>query len=231
MAGLAGCRRDPDIPPALTDEQIGRDYFPFETGYFWVYDVEDHLWDNNIETVTRFQLRERVDTLFRGASGETTYRMVRSRRNTVQDTTWRDDSVFAIVITPQLIRRTSSNIPTIELTFPVREGRFWNLNAFSARDSVTRTYGPLDEALALPNGQSFTKTVTVTDDGEDNVYFLRAQSSTYARKIGRVRRIRRTYDYCQEFDERNVGCTAGAGDFIVRGFERFEYLREYGTRW
>jgi hypothetical protein len=229
-ASLCGCRRDPDLPPALTDEQVGRDYFPFELGYFWVYDVEDHTWDLNVDSIQRYQLRERVDTVYLGASGEKTYRMVRSKRLNALDT-WRDDSVFSLVITPQAIRRTANNVPTLELIFPVREGAFWNPNALSARDSIDRTYGPLDQPRTLPNGQAFARTIDVIDSGEDNVYFLREQRSAYARQIGRISRIRRTYDYCQEFDERNVGCTAGAGDFIVRGFERYEYLREYGTHW
>lgn len=225
---VAACTDTPDVPPTPTDAEVGRDFLPVAIGNFWVYDVKEVTWDFNDSTVERYQLRERVDTIYRGATGELNYRIVRARRFD-DGTPWRDDTAFALILTPQLVRRTFANLPTVELIFPVREGRVWNPNLFNALDSTDRTYEGLDQPLTLPAGTTYPRTVRVRDLGEDNLYYRRQTVSTYARAVGRISRVARALDFCQLTDSLNVGCVTGPG-YIVRGHEREEYLREYGPR-
>ncbi len=192
-----------------------------------MYDVTDRTWSYNTDAFVEYQLRERVDTVYPGAAGEPVYRIVRSRRDDAQSP-WRDDSVMAVVITTQLVRRTLANRTTVELVFPVGGQRAWNPNVFTGRDSTVRTYAAFDQPLSLPTGKQFARTVRVVDEGEDNLFYLREQSSSYARGVGRVSRIRRTLDFCQFNDSVTTGCSVGPG-YIVRGFEREEYLREFGA--
>ena len=229
LAGaVAACDPAPDGPVAPTDTVTGRDFLPVTVGQFWIYDVQEVHWNFNDSAVTRYQFRERVDTLYIGADGAPTFRVVRARRADALSQ-WRDDTAFALVLTPQLVRRTLANRPTVELVFPVRDGQSWNPNLFNSLDSTERRYVDFDQPLALPNGQQFAQTVRVVDLGEDNLIKRRDAHSAYARGVGRVSRVQRTLEFCQENDFPSTGCTPGSG-YIVRGEEREEYLREYGPR-
>lgn len=226
---LSGCHeRDPVPPP--TPEQRGADFFPIQINRFWIYDVEEKFWDENTPTVTRFQFRELVDTVFRGADGQLNYRILRSRRADASVPSWRDDSVIAVVVNDQYVRRTTTNTPTLALVFPVREAGAWNPNVLSTDAPATRHYEALDQPMVLPNGQHFERTVRVVDEGEDNLFFLKQTSAAYARGVGLIRRDRQTYDYCDYNDSLQTGCPNGAGTYIVRGSERHEWLRETGVR-
>ena len=225
---LAACKDTLDTPPAPTDAEQGRDFQPVAVGSFWIYDVTETYWNFNRDSVVRYQLRERVDTVFRGATDDVNYRIVRARRAD-SSSTWRDDSSFSLVITPRLVRRTFANQPTVELVFPVREGSAWNPNLFNSLDSTSRTYANFDQPTTLPGGRTLARTVQVRDAGEDNIFYRREHSSTYARAIGRISRVARSLDFCQLNDSINTGCSTGPG-YIVRGQEREEYLLDYGPR-
>lgn len=229
LVWLGSCRAERDPIPPLSDEQAGRDFLPVKPGLFWVYDVEEKEWQFNVPTPTRFQFRERVDTIYQGADGQLTYRIIRSRRPD-SAAPWRDDSVMALVVAPQYIRRTFANTPTLELVFPVFEGKNWNPSILSSDEPATRYYEALDQPLELPSGERFARTVRVVDEGEDNLFRLRKLASAYARGVGLIRRDRQIYDFCDYNDSLQTGCPNGTGTYIVRGFERHEWLREFGTR-
>ncbi len=228
VGGFAACERGTIDPTTPTDAELGRDFLPLEVHRYWVYDVKETHWNFNEDSVAQYQMRELIDTLFEGADGEPTFRVVRSRRADSTDS-WRDDTAFALVRTPQLVRRTFANIPTVELMFPVREGKSWNPNLFNSLDSTERRYRDLDQLLALPNGKQFSQTVQVLDQGEDNIIKRREAFSVYARGVGRVSRTTRSLKYCELSDSLTNPCPPGT-DYIVRGMEREEYLAEYGIR-
>ncbi|MBC7447178.1 MAG: hypothetical protein H7330_03900 [Hymenobacteraceae bacterium] len=225
-SGLIACERTAEVPPALSDAVTGRDFLPIRIGSYWIYDVVDQYWNFNRDSIARFQFRERVDTVFPGANGEQTFRLIRSRRPDSLSQ-WHDDSVFALVLTPQLVRQTFANRPTVELVFPVRDRATWNPNMFNALDSTERRYVALDQPLTLATGQQFVRTVRVEDAGENNLFYRRENSSVYARAVGRIHRVRRALEFCQLNDSVATRCPIGPG-YIVRGQEREETLRAYG---
>ena len=225
---LTGCRdeRAPELPPG--PEAAGREYFPIAVGRFWEYDVEEHIWNYDRDSVAYFQLQERVDTVYRGATGELTYHLIRSRRADSL-ANWRDDSTTAIVLTADIVRRQTDNLPTIELLFPVREGKSWNPNLFNALDSSVRAYSQLGLARTLPGGRRFARTVRVVDEPQISQVKRAEQEATYAWNIGRVYRFRRSLSYCNVIQVQEGRCQLGDG-YIVRGFSRQEQLRKWGTR-
>jgi hypothetical protein len=225
---LAACHDQASVSPELTDEQTGRNFLPIAIGHYWIYDVTDRKWDFNVAQVSKYQLRERVDTVYPAATGEPTFRIVRSRRADASSP-WRDDSVMAVVLTPQLVRRTMANRTTIELLFPVAAGKSWNPNLFNDLDSTTRAYVAFDQSQTLPTGLTFARTVAVTNEGQDNLFYRREAVSQYARNVGRISRIRRSLDFCQFNDSINIRCSIGPG-YIIRGNEREEYLLEYDVK-
>ncbi len=225
---LVGCRdeRDTVVPPG--PEAAGREYYPMAVNRYWEYDVEEHYWDYNLDSAVHLQFRETVDTMYVGAADELTYRIVRARRSDSLSI-WRDDSAWAVVVTPDLVHRTVGNVPTVELLFPVREGKSWNLNLFSATDSTVRAYDRVGTNLTLPNGRRFDRTLHVFDDLERSDVHHRERESVYAWDVGCVSRHLQLLDYCNQPQVLEGRCQLGSG-YIVRGFTRDEQLRAWGTR-
>jgi hypothetical protein len=226
LGGATACTedRDPILPPDAA--AAGREYYPMATGRFWEYDVEEHRWELNLDSVVRFQLRERVDTVYTGATGETTYRIVRSRRADSL-AVWRDDSAAAVIVRTDLIHRTFANQPTLELLFPIAEGKQWNPNLFNAADSTFRMYSSVGQSFTMPNQRAFAKTVLVTDEANVTAVERKETQTRYAWDVGRVYRHRINLSYCNQSDVNQGLCMIGT-NYIVRGTERIEQLRKWG---
>ena len=229
LIGILGssCTADRD-PISPLDPATGRAYYPLAVGRFWEYDVEEHHWNYNRDSVIRFQVRERVDTTYNGATGELNYRLVRARRADA-NATWRDDSAVAIVLTPSLVHRTFANRPTIELVFPVVEGRSWNPNLFNAADSTSRTYSRVGQAQTLATGLVFPQTLRVADEANVTAVGRSESEAVYAWNVGRIYQRHTRLDYCNQTDVTAGLCQIGTG-YIVRGTERIEQLRTWGPR-
>jgi hypothetical protein len=225
---MAGCRKEQDPIQPPSSAVAGKEYYPLAVGRYWEYDVVDHYWQYNVDSVVRYQLRERVDTVYTGATGEINFRIVRSLRSDSTNV-WRDDSTAAVVLTPELVRRTFSNVPTLSLLFPVEEGRYWNPNLFNASDSTTRRYERVGQSLTLGNGRRFDKTIQVVDEALISEVERREQSAAYAWNVGCIYRKRRVLDYCNQNEVGQGLCQIGTG-YIVRGAEREEQLRAWGPR-
>ncbi len=233
--GLVACRHEADPPPAGT-VLTGQDFYPLSIGHYWIFEVEEHFWDYNVDSTVRYQARETIDTTYRNAAGELTYRVVRARR--ADDLSpWRDDSVFALVGSFQNLRRTANNLPLLELVFPVRAGATWNANQLNAGEEQVRAYGTPDVPFTNTRGIRYDSTVTVTDDVADDASDLIQRTTVYARRIGPVYRRRQRLQFCNTEEERRMLCHFGEPIrstaplyYIARGRERYETLRATGVR-
>ena len=153
-AVLGGCKNTTEAVPDL-----GHGYYPLAVGNTWTYAVRDSVWSvANLATPTStpaassFQLRETIAEVLTDAAGQPTYRMVRARRaNTTAN--WVDDSVFTISAPGSALILNRGNIRTVELIFPPRPGRSWNLNAFNNNYNDTITAETRQYSVV---GQPFT---------------------------------------------------------------------------
>ncbi len=227
LALLLGCGEDQSAIQPPDPTVTGREYYPMAVDRFWIYDVVDHYWQFNVDSTVRYQVREEVDTIYQGATGEINYRIVRSRR---ADSTavWRDDSTSAIVLTSNLVRRTYANVPTLALLFPIQEGRSWNPGIFTP-DSSSRRYERVGQPMTLSTGRQFAQTVQVVDEPMISEVERKEQSAAYAWNVGCVYRHRVIFEYCNQNEAGQGICQIGTG-FIARGFEREEQLRAWGPR-
>lgn len=229
LLSTVACRRgeDRDPIPPYGPETAGRDFFPLAVGQWREYDVTEHIWRENSDSVSHYLTRERVDTVFRGATGEWNYRIVRARR---PDTlhVWRDDSVVSVIVNAAEVRETFANVPRIALLFGIWEGRTWNPGLYSG-DSTVRTYHNVDAPVTLSTGQSFAHTVRVVDEPDISILGRREQEQIYARGVGRIFRRRAALDFCNSEEVRRGLCELGSG-YVVRGPEREELLIDWGPR-
>ena len=172
--GLAATSCTDSTVPA---PEQGLDYYPIAVGNFWTYAVTDSSWtqasaSNPSSTlrVDTYQFRETVSATFADAAGETAYRMVRAKRASPA-AQFKDDSVFTLSATPHTVVLNRNNLRSVELIFPVKDGRLWNANAFNnnSNDTITaetRRYSKVGQPLTTTAGgvtRNYPLTLTTTN--------------------------------------------------------------------
>jgi len=237
---LAGCETSSvPVPDA------GRDYYPLEAGTYRIYNVTDSTFRNSILLpVVRYQVRESIaaNDGFTDAAGSRSYRVVRAKRTPPASMEWQADSVYVLTATPQTVSLVRNNRRTVELIFPVRAERTWNMNAFSnfGGDTITnqnRGFRAVGQAFStsttvnnMPVSKNYEQTVTVDDKGDiytaDNECAWRSYRQVFARGVGPVLRYRRNFGY--EGIGSNAGSCLRSQGRPVYGTSRHEVLVEYG---
>jgi len=228
---LLACNKEQEFVPPIDS---GKDYYPLVINTQRTYAVVDTAWSAGRATVTSFQLRESLVDTFRNASGEKSYRVVRSRRNLPTDA-WVNDSVYTLTSTNETVTLLRDNRRTAELIFPVRDNQGWNQFIYdgSRPDSsidINRRYHRVGQPLTLaPRGlptKSYPKTLITLNEGsaaDENLYYLTQKQQVYAKEIGPVMRRSRIYNFFT--DDPNY---TPSPDYIFRGNSRYELLIEYG---
>lgn len=187
---IAGCKNATEAAP-----ETGADYYPVAVGNYWVYAVADTTWSQasgqlptvtpSVPTASAYEFRETVTEVFTDAAGQPAYRLVRAKR-VPPATAFRDDSVFVLRATPQSVVLIRNNAPTLELLFPVRDGRVWNFNAYNNLNDTTRS----DQTRRASNlGQPFTTRATPTKPAQTYPATLLTTNTGGAAQNDRVARV------------------------------------------
>ncbi|GAC1382957.1 MAG: hypothetical protein NVSMB30_30530 [Hymenobacter sp.] len=239
--GLTSCRDKTEAAP-----ETGTDYYPVAVGNYWVYAVADTTWSPapptpSVRTATSYQFKETITDVFTDAAGQKAYRLVRAKL-VPSATTWRDDSVFVLSATPQFVALNRNNTRTLELIFPVREGRSWNFNAFNNNfnDTIaaeTRRYSRVGApfttggSAGLP-ATTYSNTLTTTNSGaaaENSLLKRISYQQVFAKGIGPVFR-RRLYFANYNYTDPGTGNQVYVPGSYFNAFSRRETLVDYGPR-
>ncbi|RSK25201.1 hypothetical protein [Hymenobacter metallilatus] len=228
-AMLVGCQNETEILP-----NPGPEYYPLEVGTYRIYEVADTSWNNNVPKASRFQFREQVAAeLSPDATGRPVYQVVRSRRATATDA-WAVDSILTVTVAPQYIAEQRNNRGSVELVFPVAEGKAWNTNAFYSPDTSrtvnrepNRFYTQVDQPFSITRAgktYAYESTITTLNDVkfDVNIFYYTVKRTTFAKNVGPVYRVRRRLIYCG-----SGNCTPNPA-FIYQGQSRSEVLIESG---
>ena len=204
-AALAGCQNATEAVP-----DPGRGYYPLAVGNTWTYAVRDSVWSaasqlvpTSTPTASSYQFRETIADVFTDAAGKPAYRLVRARRMTATDN-WVDDSVFTISAMSNALILNRGNSRTVELIFPPRAGRSWNLNAFNNNynDTITaetRQCSAVGQPFATGGGSTglpvvaYPNTITTANTGmatESSLLRRVSYQQVYAQGVGPVYRRR-----------------------------------------
>lgn len=244
-AALAGCKNTTEALP-----DFGQGYYPLAVGNTWTYAVRDSVWSaanfanpTSTARATSFQFRETISDVFSDAAGKPAYRLVRARRATTA-AAWVDDSVFTLSATGSALVLNRGNTRTVELIFPPRLGRSWNLNAFNNNynDTITaetRQYKAVGQAFATGGGTTGlpvvvypTTLITANTGMATETSLLRRVSyqQVYAQGVGPVYRRRdnfANFTYTSPMPPYNQIFPPGA---YTSGFTRRETLVEYQVK-
>lgn len=242
VGALAGCKNTTEALPDL-----GRGYYPLAVGNTWTYAVRDSVWSaanlaslTSIPTATSFQLRETITEVFADAAGQPAYRLVRARR-AAATANWVDDSVFTISAAGSALILNRGNTRTVELIFPPRTGRSWNLNAFNNNynDTITaqtRQYSAVGQPFTTGGGTTglsavtYPNTITTANTGmatESSLLRRVNYQQVYAPGVGPVYRRRdnfAAFTYTSQTPPYNQVFPPGA---YTSGFSRRETLIDY----
>ena len=240
---FAGCKDKSEPAPAT-----GSDYYPIAVGNYWVYAVNDTIYSPvggsganftpSVATPTAYQFKETITEVFTDAAGQPAYRLVRSKLISPA-TTFRDDSVFVLSATPQFVALNRNNVRTLELIFPVRDGRSWNLNAFNNNfnDTITaetRQYSRVGKPFIIMDGmvaKTYSNTVTTTNTGaatENSLIKRLGYQQVFAKGVGPVFR-RRFYFVNYNYPDATGNQVYPPGAY-TSAVTRSETLISYGTR-
>jgi hypothetical protein len=238
--GFAGCKDAVDVAP-----EIGVDYYPMAVGNYWTYAVTDSTWSPAPPTpstvaAATYQFKETVTGTFTDAAGQKAYRMVRSKM-VPPATTFRDDSVFVVTANEQYVAINRNNTRTVELVFPVRQGRTWNFNAFNNNfnDTITaqtRQYSQVGQpyttvAVGAQGAKTYPQTLTTANTGtatENSLLKRISYQQVFAKSIGPVFR-RRVYLAFYNFTNSQGNQVYPANSYF-NAFTRREILIDYGPK-
>jgi len=225
LLALNACKKDQaEEPPDL-----GYDYYPGRVGSYIIYDV-DSIWYReklNNDTITlKFQIKEKVDTVYTDNQGRPTLKIIRYRKNyndsiPYSQMSWEIQDVWAANITKTTAEVVEENVRYTKLIFPVKKNATWNGNAQNTIGEWDYKYSEIDAAASI-GGNSFEKSLKVTQK-----YFLSAINKEnyferYAKGVGMIYRIIEDYDYQDGFGNTNPGHIYEGAFYEMR-------INSYGT--
>ncbi|WP_234733360.1 hypothetical protein [Tellurirhabdus bombi] len=195
----------------------GYDFFPLETGRFWIYDVTEQQYSLGAAPINRtYQIREELTT----SLGAATYRLERSRRST-ENQAWQPDSISSVRLSHDQLIRTDNNLDYVKLIFPVDDQSLWNGNAFNTLGADDYQFRNMRQPFSVLN-QTFPETVTILQQNDSTLVNQDKRVEVYARTVGMIYRERIQLQFCSS----TPSCVgSGQIDFGIRQFVR---LRSYG---
>lgn len=175
---LLSCSGESPVPDK------GWGYFPLDEGLYRIYDVTETVYNSQEETVSEYQLRERIAN---GQEAEAVKLMVIERRETDQEP-WVAVQSVHVRRTNHMLEYREDNVPFVKLIFPLRTGREWDGNALN--DDVEMTYSYASE------GTPDQMRLVISDLPEN---FVRADTryEIYEDGVGMRSRYYEVVDYCQ----------------------------------
>lgn len=204
----------------VTPEDLGMNYYPLRTGLYNIYQVNGVEYVNaNDSTVFSYQLKESVIDSFLNLESGISYKILRQKRDT-SDETWETDSIWTVRKDEIRVIRTENNIPIINLVFPVSESKIWDANGLNDRD--IDNYEMVEVGKPY-NGEfvTFDETLTVIQEyiPDKFVNFI-SRKEIYSKQAGLVYKENIKLIFLQG-DQANE-------EIIDSGIRYFQSIIEYG---
>jgi hypothetical protein len=201
VAGFISCtKQHNEAPPDL-----GYDYYPAKVGSYIVYDVDSisYRQPKNDTVKFKFQIKEKIDTLFYDNQGRPTVKIIRYKKMynpavpysqmnwTVLQDVWMANK------TKTDVEVVEENIRYTKLPFPVKLNSIWNGTAHA--DTVECDYKCTAFDVSSSYGNlSFQKTLTVSQANVSTAINFQNYNEKYARGVGLIYKEITDYQYKQD---------------------------------
>jgi len=205
---VVGCKKD---DPVAVD--LGYGYFPTEVGRWVEYQV-DSAWideENSASGILSYRLLEVIDSAYLDPEGRQAQRMERFVWDSLL-IEWRIRDLWTQTRSNTAAERTEEDRRFLKLSFPVKAGEQWNLNAYNSQEDLEVGYDEVHTAWSV-NGLSFDSTAVVLSDYPNNQVDTLIYRERYAKRIGLV--------------ERSVD-SSETQDSMTRGFYFRQVILAYG---
>ena len=222
-----------DEEVVLDPLKTGQAYYPMEVGTYWVYNVTETTYRNNVPTKANFQTRELVKGVSKDQAGKEWFTIEVSKRLTANDS-WLVMGTKTISKTVNDIQLQENNRTTVLMIFPVTEGKEWNPNAYNkdynfedepqnqSRYVYQNVGGSFEKSSkTYPNTVKVSKELSPADDliNEVEIYEI------FAAELGPVYRYTKDRYNCDASS--GTTCEVGSG-YILSGTDRIEELDSSG---
>jgi hypothetical protein len=172
---------------------IGYDYYPIETGLYYIYKVTDTIYkgvlndqENYIDST--YFIKEEIFTPIT-INDETKYQVYRYYSKNATDFQDQPDSVWTVFNDRTKIIKAENNYRYIKLIFPPENKRTWDGNAENIFDEDIYTALNYRKPYRVGSGRDATTydyTVTVLQEDEQNLVNKDYRIEVYAQGVGLI---------------------------------------------
>lgn len=220
---FSSCKKQVEEPP-----DIGYDYYPGKVGSYIIYDVDSVSYRKiQLDTVTfKFQIKEKIDTLFYDNENRPTLKIIRYRKDydsliPYSQMSWNVQDVWVANVNNSSVQIVEENVRYTKLIFPVRKNAIWNGNAHNTIGEWEYKYTEIDQAGNV-GGIAFSKTLKVSQKNFVSAINKQLYFERYAKGVGMIYRIIEDYDYQDAGGIANPGHIYGGTYYEMR-------VNSYGT--
>lgn len=177
---LAGCKKEEAERPDL-----GYGYFPRTVGSFIVYQV-DSMWVDEpaqVQGSVSYLLKEKVVEEYLDPAGRKAWRIHRFVLD--PDSNWVIRDVWTSTWDEIAAEVTEENMRRQKLSFPVREGRRWDINVYNIADELEVAFREVGSAWS-GGGLSYDRTVLVKSTVPPNAVITNNFEERWAHGVGMV---------------------------------------------
>lgn len=191
---MVGCKKQEAERPDL-----GYGYFPRVVGAFIVYQV-DSTWADEpaqVQGSVSYLLKEKVVEEYTDPAGRKSWRIHRFVKNAADEWVIRD--VWTSTMDEVAAEVTEENMRRQKLSFPVRDGRRWDINVYNVTDELEVAFREVGGAWS-GGGLSYDRTVLVKNTLPPNAVITRNFQERWAHGAGMVSK------YWEFKDQQSDGC-------------------------
>lgn len=185
-----GCQDDV-VQPSV--DNAGAAYFPLEVGRFYIYDVDETIYNLSGPNNSKYQLRETVFDSFPNLAGGITYKIQREKND---NGTWRTDLIWSATKSANQVVITENNSPVIKMVFPVKDGLTWDGNSLNANFRAEFRYELMAEPLSIGSTNYDIVLKIVIADIPENLTGLDQRYEYYHEGTGLISKNFTTLRYC-----------------------------------
>ncbi len=177
---LSACKKD-----EVAEVDLGYGYFPTKVGTWVEYEV-DSLWlddPSNVRDSVHYLLREQIMDEYTDLEGRLCQRIHRFVKDAEGNWVVRD--VWTSTTSTIAAEKTEEDERRLKLSFPVNNGRTWDINVFNTVNDLSVAYRNEGEPWSA-NGLNYENTVLVKNIVPANVIVKRNFEERYADGVGMV---------------------------------------------
>jgi hypothetical protein len=178
----------------VTPSTVDYDYYPLDSGRYWVYQVH-HVNYNITVTDTTYFVKELVYDIYNTSPGVTKHEMYRFYKSDLsEDWPLQPDSVWTVYTTAHQLSRVEFAKEYIRLVFPSDNNRTWDGNALNT--NFEDLYKIKNKGLSRNVGSyMFNSTLQVEEENNSNLIGKDIRYTYYAKGVGPVDIHKETVSY------------------------------------